>query len=151
MEIGAASRDSAHQLFENLIWDAYFLPYVFLRSGMVHESLHVESSRRSVLGPATLAATEGRKSQRAPAEMRTAFRSPFKLFKESNLWVISQSKFLSATRRASRAIKRERTLTESSHPRLNRWPPGGAAAGGQRRMAGHHQARRGGGTVDTHR
>jgi hypothetical protein len=42
MEIGAASRDSGHQLFENLIWDAYFLPYVFLRSGMVHESLHVD-------------------------------------------------------------------------------------------------------------
>ena len=49
------------------------------------------------------------------------------------------------------AIKQERTSTESSHRRLNRWPPGGAAAGGRRRMACHHQARRGGGRVDTHR
>src|SRR5271163_2583345 len=61
------------------------------------------------------------------------------------------SEFLSAVRRASRAIKQERTSTESNRRRLNRWPPGGAAAGGRRRMAGHHQIRRGGGRVDTHR
>jgi len=65
--------------------------------------------------------------------------------------VVSQFEFLSAVRRASRAIKQERTSTESRHRRLNRWPPGGAAAGGPRRMAGHHQTRRGGGRVDTHR
>jgi hypothetical protein len=59
--------------------------------------------------------------------------------------------FLSAVRRASRAIKQERTSTESSHRRSHRLPPGEAAAGGRRRMAGHHQARPGGGRVDTHR
>src|SRR5262249_24694413 len=65
--------------------------------------------------------------------------------------IVSQFEFLSAVRRASRAIKQERTSTESRHRRLYRWPPGGAAAGGRRRMACHYQARRGGGRVDTHR
>ena len=65
--------------------------------------------------------------------------------------VVSQFEFLSAVRGARRATKQERTSTESSHRRLNRWPPDGAAAGGRRRMARHHQARRGGGRVDTHR
>src|SRR5262249_56571820 len=64
--------------------------------------------------------------------------------------VVSQFEFLSAVRRGSCAIKRERTSTESSHRRLNRWPLGGAAAGGRRRTDCHHQARRGGGIVDTH-
>ena len=49
------------------------------------------------------------------------------------------------------AIKQERTSAESSHQRLNRWPPGGAAGGVRRRMARHHRARWGGGRVDTHR
>jgi hypothetical protein len=65
--------------------------------------------------------------------------------------VVSQFEFLSAVRRARRAIKQERTSTESSRLRLNRSPPGGAAAGGRRRMACHHPARRGAGRVDTHR
>ena len=68
------------------------------------------------------------------------------------IWtVVSQSEFLSAVRRVSRAIKRERTLTESRQRRLNRWPPGGVAAGVRRRMACQHRALRGGGRVDTHR
>ena len=45
-------------------------------------------------------------------------------------WVVSQFEFLSAARRASRAIKQERTSTESLHRRLNRRPPGGASIEG---------------------
>src|SRR5580698_2599745 len=65
--------------------------------------------------------------------------------------VMSQFEILSAVRWARRAIKQERTSTESGHRRLNRWPPGEAAAGGRRRMACHHQTRRGGDRADTHR
>lgn len=43
--------------------------------------------------------------------------------------VVGQFEILSAVRWARRAIKQERTSTESSHRRLNRWPPGEAAAG----------------------
>jgi hypothetical protein len=50
--------------------------------------------------------------------------------------------FLSAVRRASRAIRWERTSTGLSHRRLNRWPPGGGGLGWQRMECRHRAQER---------